>query len=211
MESNNYNSIAPFYDRLARLVFGNTLLDAQSCFLAALPDKGNLLIAGGGSGAVLSRLSGFSGTVYFVDKSEKMIALAQKNAPRELKIHFHAQDIFTFLEECSVTFDIILSSFFFDNFRQQQAVDIASRLYYRLAHNGFWQNTDFKYTAENAYYLPNRLLIKAMYLFFKMTAHIGTGRLPDLSSHFRNAGKFRVIQSETFYMDSIAACLYRKK
>ncbi|UOQ74624.1 class I SAM-dependent methyltransferase [Hymenobacter cellulosilyticus] len=52
-----FDRVAPFYDPLARLVFGNALQRAQQAALAGLPaGRPRVLIIGGGSGWVLGEV-----------------------------------------------------------------------------------------------------------------------------------------------------------
>ncbi|MEM7658015.1 MAG: class I SAM-dependent methyltransferase [Bacteroidota bacterium] len=76
----NFDPVARYYDRLAHLVFGNTLLHARLHFLSQIPKGAQVLVVGGGTGAILPALFnqiGETGSVYYLEYSEKMIEQAQ--------------------------------------------------------------------------------------------------------------------------------------
>ena len=54
---NGFDKIAPFYDSLKRLVFGNALAESQRALLASIKKNGNVLIIGGGPEKYLKRCS----------------------------------------------------------------------------------------------------------------------------------------------------------
>ena len=81
MLERNYDSIALIYDRLARLVYGRSLVNAQLYLLDAIPAEAHVLIVGGGTGWVLEEItkrhpSGLS--IDYIDAASKMVALAKK-------------------------------------------------------------------------------------------------------------------------------------
>ena len=75
----NFNFIAPFYNFLQRLIFGNHLQKAQSFFLNEIKPSSTVLIIGGGSGEIISSIFQVSipEKVVFVEQSSKMIELAK--------------------------------------------------------------------------------------------------------------------------------------
>jgi ubiquinone/menaquinone biosynthesis C-methylase UbiE len=77
---NSFDRIAPVYDRLADIVFGTAILDAQRTHLHALNDAREILILGGGTGRLLRDLLGQNAKsrVTYVEASQRMIELALK-------------------------------------------------------------------------------------------------------------------------------------
>ena len=70
--SNNFNTIAPVYDFLAKMVFGRSLERAQAAFLSDLETKvkAKVLIVGGGTGKVLELLpEGLDLQIDYVEKA----------------------------------------------------------------------------------------------------------------------------------------------
>ena len=77
MAVNDFNFIAPFYDVLARIVFGNAILKAQTTHLSEINENDQVLILGGGTGKLLEHIP-FCDRVDYVEKSEKMIRIAKR-------------------------------------------------------------------------------------------------------------------------------------
>ncbi len=87
----SYDTIAFFYDRLARMAYGRALVNAQLYLLNSIPAGALILIAGGGTGWVLEEIAKIhpSGlTIDYVDASGKMIALAEKRNTGANKVTF---------------------------------------------------------------------------------------------------------------------------
>ena len=81
---NRFNWIAPYYDTLTCLVFGNTIWKAQTGYLNYVPPHATVLVLGGGSGKWLRDLLQRNETcqICFVEASSKMVELAKKNNPQ---------------------------------------------------------------------------------------------------------------------------------
>ncbi|MEO1255896.1 MAG: hypothetical protein AAFY41_13590, partial [Bacteroidota bacterium] len=77
MAVNNFNSVAPFYDFLSKLVFDSSLLRAQKIYLDRIRSTDKVLILGGGTGEILKFVPKCE-SLYFLDKSSKMIEIAER-------------------------------------------------------------------------------------------------------------------------------------
>src|SRR5690606_22865871 len=79
VNNTNFDSIAPIYDGLSRLVFGNALQRAQTEHISLIPPNSNVLLIGGGSGWLLEQLLTYSplAEVTYLEVSPKMLQLAQ--------------------------------------------------------------------------------------------------------------------------------------
>ncbi|MEZ4686196.1 MAG: hypothetical protein R3B47_09055 [Bacteroidia bacterium] len=53
----SFNRLAPVYDFLASLVFGNRIRQAQRWLLDFIPEGSSILILGGGTGWILEELA----------------------------------------------------------------------------------------------------------------------------------------------------------
>src|ERR1035437_6499804 len=88
----NFNRIAPFYDMLSKIIFGNALLRASSLFLYKLPEHGTALFIGGGSGIILKQIAELKPELQidFIEASEKFISIAKTKLNPDLlkRIHF---------------------------------------------------------------------------------------------------------------------------
>ncbi|PKV63256.1 class I SAM-dependent methyltransferase [Pontibacter ramchanderi] len=212
-ESNtNFNRIAPVYDGLSRLVFGNALRQAQTAHLALIPEQANVLLIGGGSGWLLEQVlrSRPKAKISYLEVSEKMLQLAQRrichkcSAP--VNIDFRLGDENTL--RTGETFDIIITPFLLDLFPDERLVYLMDRLTTALRPGGHWLFSDFW---PNQTLIPGwqRLLLKSMYTFFGYVSRVKASRLPDFAAHFARQ-PLQLETSATFYGGLVQARAYRK-
>ncbi|NJN40867.1 MAG: hypothetical protein HC811_00060 [Flammeovirgaceae bacterium] len=107
--------IAPYYDFLANLVFGNTLIRAQQKFLESIEPNSSILILGGGSGQILTDIDNIvkGCTINFIEISTGMMELARNRKVINNTIVFDQH-----LEPSTRTYDIIIMNFFLDQFTE---------------------------------------------------------------------------------------------
>ena len=177
----SFNTIAPFYDLLVRLVFQQKLQKAQESLLVQIPEKGHILILGGGTGWVLTRLLELKSevSVVYVEVSEKMLVLSQQRwqkAGGKGKVSFRLGD--ESVLGTAEKFDYMLVPFVFDLYETHylKTVFIPNLCQY-LAEDGILGLVDFRETDK----LLHRGLIGAMFLFFKYMSRIKTTMLPNYS------------------------------
>jgi ubiquinone/menaquinone biosynthesis C-methylase UbiE len=181
--TNNFNYIAPVYDRLAALVFGKSLRQAQSFYLSRIPRGAKVLIIGGGSGWILEQvvLHTTGVTIDYVEASERMLTLSKRRVAPEASITFvHGT------EESipGAGYDCIITNFFLDVFPANRLSTVISHLAQRLNAQGVWLCTDFRNTGR----LNHRLLLWTMHTFFKLCAGLESGKLSDFRSYFSGQG-----------------------
>ena len=177
----NYDTIAWFYDRLARLVYGKTLVQAQQFLIKAIPANTSVLIVGGGTGLVLDEITKIHTTglnITYVDASAEMIDRAQKRNAGENKVIFIAAPI----ESAGIAdiYDVVLTPFLFDNFTDDSLRKIFSLIDTHVAANGMWLYCDF----QNTEVLWQKILLKVMYIFFRISCGIEAYHLPDAAACF---------------------------
>ncbi len=174
-----FDLIAPFYDRLAHLVFGQTLEQAQLSLLNRLPRGGRWLLLGGGTGWLLEQVINRCQpeSVLYLEASGEMLKLAQKridNQPYNSRIEFMLGTESTLPETDS--FDSILTPFVLDLFSENWLENsMIPRLLNALKPGGYWLVTDFVPTSV----WWQRVLAKSMLLFFRLTTGLRATRLPD--------------------------------
>lgn len=175
----NFNRVAPVYDRLAHLVFGQTLERAQLALLDRLPDGGQWLLVGGGTGwlleQVLNRCQPIS--ILYLEASERMLDLTQQRLANHAQRDKVAYRLGT---EADLTdtdrFDIIVTPFVLDLFSEYWLKNqMIPCLLETLEAGGYWLVTDFVPPIS----LWQRVLANSMLLFFRVTAGLSTQRLPD--------------------------------
>ena len=204
----SYDLIAPIYDNLAKLFIGKALRKAQIHFLSLIPPASGLLIAGGGTGWILEEIAAVHPqnlSIDYVDISSKMIALAKQKNKGNNEVNFINQSIFDF--SASKTYDIIITPFFFDNFKEEKAQKAFTILHQKLTPNGLWLYTDFQINPTSPFW--QKAVLFSMYAFFRIAANIEAARLPDIASQF-NRHQYHLINSQTFLHRFVITCAYQK-
>ncbi len=179
--SNGYDNASFFYDRLCAMVFGNQLQLAQACFLHLIPANAKVLIVGGGSGWVLHAIDSVHENgllITYVDASPKMIAKARVGYAGRNLVDFIPENIMDV--EIAGKYDVIITPFFFDNFKEKEAEEILSQINNRLHKGGLWLYTDFR----NSGMIVHKLLLKSMYMFFSIICGVSAKSLPDVDKQF---------------------------
>lgn len=204
---NRFNWIAAGYDRLTRLVYGKALYESQVCFLALIPPGCNILIMGGGSGAVLRKLFSLNpgARVWYIEASSRMIELtSQKLSAAERKqttfIHGTEKSI-----PQDISVDVIITHFFLDLFPYAHLLASCRRLSAKLRLKGLWIVSDF---VDGGIWWQ-RLLLWVMYRFFRVTCGISAEKLPAWGLALSLAAmKERRFQS--FFSGFIKSTVYEK-
>jgi ubiquinone/menaquinone biosynthesis C-methylase UbiE len=177
----NYDKIAGSYDFISRIVFGKALINAQASLLKYIPANSHILIVGGGTGWILEEINKVhpQGLIIdYVELSAKMISLSEKRNHGLNQINFINLPAENYTTE--KRYDVILTPFFFDNFKADKIQLIFTQLNELLKKNGTWLYADF----VNGDRLWQKILLKTMYLFFKMTTHIETQELVNMDLFF---------------------------
>ena len=198
MGINDFNGIAPFYDRCSALIFGDRLVASQTSFFDVLEGDHHVLIAGGGTGKVLPHLPKVK-SITFLDKSERMIELASEKAVKQ-PVQFQSQDLFSYSP--NIQFDAILCPFFLDCFHEENLNRAIGMLKQLLKPTGHLLITDFELGSLNA------TLSSAMHLFFRIVANLEARCLQPIHQRVLDHG-FRVKDQKFFYRNMIFSRVYR--
>jgi ubiquinone/menaquinone biosynthesis C-methylase UbiE len=176
---NNFNLIAPVYDALAKLIFGNKLKRAQCHFLHLIPKDSNVLILGGGTGWILDEIykTGFRGSVTYVEASAEMIKMTEKRLQPSWKVALICGDEKAIPKEF---YDVLITNFFLDVFSADHLNKVMNQLAEQLSPQGLWFCTDFRHTNR----LKHKLIIWSMFLFFRFSAHLESKVLLDFHSYY---------------------------
>lgn len=200
----NFDSVARFYDRLAKLVFGNTLIDAQLHFLNRIPSNGEVLILGGGSGELLEHLLRVQPNckVCYIDASEKMITLARNRVGSHEGITFiHGTEKST---PQALQVDVVITNFYLDLFTIESLRQVIRTIKAHMKPGGIWLVTDFVKTNR----VLDNALLRAMYWFFKITTRIEASDLTDWRAVLRN--HFAEPESKSFRKGFVRSSLFRQ-
>ncbi len=176
MRLNNFNLVAPFYDLLAKLIFGDQLIQAQSHFLKILPPGKKVLFVGGGTGKLLLYPFFKSAShIDYVELSSNMLEKAKKNGQHLSNVNYLEQDFFQVEGE----YDIIICNFFLDCFDQEHLSKAVTHLHKRCSKEGKVLVTDFRNTNNES----QRWLIYLMVGFFRVIAHLQAKRLLAINQY----------------------------
>lgn len=202
--SNNFDRVAIIYDALVKIVYGKSVKMAQLHFLNEIPEQGNVLILGGGTGWFLVEFLRVRPLckVWYVEASRKMLWLSKKKT-------FAPQSI-TFIQgtEASISkemkFDVIITNFYLDLFEPASLKGIIQKIKPLLAKNGLWLISDFADQGK----IWQRFLLKLMYTFFQQVCKIEASSLPPWHQCLHK-GNLISIRSKLFYKGFIQSSAYR--
>ncbi|KAA5534822.1 class I SAM-dependent methyltransferase [Taibaiella lutea] len=195
--TNNFDIVAPVYDRLSRLVFGRAQMNAQIHPLKNIPPDSHVLIVGGGTGWILESISRQYNSglkITYVEISGKMIKLAKTADTGDNLVEFVHAAIEGYQTE--LKFDAILTPFLFCNFLQGTTALVFNKLHSFLKPKGLWLIADFTVNEGKGKWWKS-LLTKSMYLFFKLFGIVEGNALTNMQPVFF-AHQY-VLKEETFY------------
>lgn len=202
---NGFDRIARIYDLLNGLVFGKAARQAQVHFLPDVAPHATIMILGGGAGWLLQKVieANPSAEIWYIDASRKMIELSARRTKESPRIHFiHGTeaDIPT-----DVKWDIVITPFFLDLFREESLDGLIYRIGQSLADKGSWLASDF----VNGKPWWQRVLLRAMYTVIHLMCGIEAKNLPDWQSCLHRQG-FIKSKSQFFYGGFIESTVFHK-
>ena len=209
---NDFDRIAPLYDRLAALTFGGAEQRAQTQLLPELRDARSALVLGGGTGWFLLSLLQQTRVerVLYIEKSENMLELSRAmlatRAPEELgRVEFRLGTEES-LRADDGPFELVVTNFFLDQFNNHSCPQVIEQLASKLSAEGHWLFVDL-HTPESGWQrIAAKALFKLIYSFFALTSHVEARRPPHYQATFDRLG-LQVRREETFYATMIRARL----
>ncbi len=197
----NYDLIAPIYDGLSKLIFGNKLKKIQCHFLNEIPEEGQVLILGGGTGWILEEIEKYKpkASIVYIDASAKMIAKAKKKKSSTLKVQFVMG---TELSIPAKNYDVLITNFYLDLFPQpalSQTIDLLAQFPIKT-----WIVSDFVPMTQYKY------LEKLMFFFFKISTNIQNKKLYPYADLIQNQTNFHLKTSHHLMQGYITSFLFEK-
>lgn len=209
-----YDSLSSVYDALARLVYGNALRRAQTCFLNHLPPQSEVLVLGGGSGWFLEKLlvTAYPKYVMYVELSGKMLERARarikRNCPEMLsRVDFVLGSADRIEDE--LAYDAVMAHCLLDMFDGLQLRSIVGRMRNSLRLGGFVYFSDFRYATSWPMSWVSKALIWMMYRFFRWWCAIPAKQLPKFGQAFDGAG-LKLAAQRHFHGGMIQAQVWRR-
>lgn len=199
---NRFDAIAPYYDRLATLVFGKAIKDAQLVHLKSIPAATHILVLGGGTGWWLNDLLAINTTciVYYVEASAAMLHQAKRNSDDSERVRFvHGTEN----DVAGIHFDVIITYFFLDMFEENQLDQFVPRMRLIMKPAAIWIVAEF----TNCKYW-HKFLLRLMYFFFNVMGALDLKKLPQ----WRNTieiNRFKLIKSKKYFGEFIHSHVYR--
>jgi SAM-dependent methyltransferase len=191
----NFNLIARPYRWLEYLTLGPGLERCRQHFLPNLAGRTHALVLGDGDGRFLARLLQQNPTLQAdaVDISATMLHLlrerchrASPSAATRLKAH-HAEAL-AFLATSTIgPYDLVVTHFFLDCLTQPELNQLASSIAPRLVPGSLWLVSDFSIPSGSMRW-PAKLLVRALYLAFRILTGLRVSRLPDHATALSAAG-----------------------
>jgi len=195
-EAPNFNLIARPYRWMEYLTFGRALQRCRTHFLPQLADCRSALVLGDGDGRFLAAFAAKNQNIIVdaVDSSRSMLRLLTRRllvvAPG-IHLSTHQTSALTFTP--NRTYDLVVTHFFLDCLTQPEVETLCTRLVPHLKPNALWLISDFRIPTGPMRWSA-RILIRALYLAFRLLTGLRTSRLPDYVSALTSAGFERTAQ-----------------
>jgi len=182
----SFDTLAPHYRWMELVLAGEKLQRCRTAFLDRITPPESILIWGEGNGRFLieCRRVWRRARIVCADASGKMLALTR----RRLEKHGLGSEGIEFLEADVLEwappkeqFDLIVTHFFLDCFRQEQLQQVVVRLGVAARKEAAWLIADFQAPEFGFKRLRAQMILKMMYLFFRIATRLPASvlTLPD--------------------------------
>jgi ubiquinone/menaquinone biosynthesis C-methylase UbiE len=184
------------------ILAGEKLQRCRTAFLDELPVARNILLVGEGHGRSLveSRRRFPDAQITCVDASEPMLVQARRQLLRRNletnRVNFIHADVLGWTPTGG-NYDLIVTNFFLDCFRADQLEQIIARLGAATTPDANWLLADFQTPPAGWKRIRCRLILWAMYAFFRMVTRLPAHRLTAPDSYLERAGFTRHRRTET--------------
>ena len=201
---NGFDRLAPHYDWLARMIFGQSIVRAQTCFLGFIPPFSTVLILGGGTGWLLAELleGRPESEVWYIESSASMLSMAMEKNKDHRQVHFI---LGTEKDIPSREFDIVIAPFFLDLFSPLTLQKVVERISLASKPSAQWMIADFVNQGKWWQFL----LLKTMYSFFRQVCGIEAHALPPWKAILVQSG-LTIVDRRFYYGRFIESAVYLK-
>lgn len=194
----SFNLIARPYRWLEYLTLGRALERCRLHFLPRLLQQKRALVIGDGDGRFLAALMAANPHIHAdaIDSSATMLHLLRKrceaNAASRLQTHHTSALAFT----PTGSYDLVVTHFFLDCLTQSDLETLITRITPTLASEALWLVSDF-HIPPGPMRLPARIIVRTLYLTFRILTGLRTVQLPDHDTALTKAGLKRVAQHQS--------------
>ena len=199
-----FSILAPIYDHLAELIFGNAILESQTSFISRIASQSTILILGGGTGRILRKLDdlGVPLKIDYVEISQGMINRAKKNNLINLEIRFLTEKP----SNCE-QYDVVFAAFYFDVLTNNELIQEIREIRYLIAPDGMVILTDFQVTGNAFSRVWQKSITTIMYLFFRLVTGMNTMKLHNFQI-FLASENFKTVDEKLFFGGFIASRVF---
>ena len=201
----NFDFIARPYRWFEYLTLGKALENCRSHSLPQLLDRRHALVLGDGDGRFLTQLLKHNSNLHAdaVDISAAMLHLLRQrckaaipNAALRLRTHQANALTFPLQRESDAPdgyegYDLVVTHFFLDCLTQPELDTLIARISPTLAPGALWLISDFRIPA-GPMRLPAKLLIRSLYLAFRLLTGLRTTLLPAHATPLKQSGLTRI-------------------
>jgi len=191
----NFDHIARPYRWLEYLTLGTALQNCRTHYLPQLLDRHRALVLGDGDGRFLAQLLTQNPHLHAdaVDTSATMLQLLRQRCETvphaETRLHIHQTNALTLPLQGS--YDLIVTHFFLDCLTQPELNTLITRVAEHASPGALWVISDFQ-IPTGPMHLPARLLVRNLYLAFRVLTGLRTTHLPDHATPLTQAGFTRI-------------------
>lgn len=193
----SFDLIARPYRTLEYLTLGRTLEHTRLYYLPHLLTARNALVLGDGDGRFLARLLAANPTVQAtaIDLSAEMLRLLRERcAPYAGRLQTRQTNALDFTPPEGARYDLVVTHFFLDCLSQPEVEQLIRKIVPSLTSDALWIVSDFRIPAGLMRW-PARLLVRSLYLAFRILTGLRTSHLPDHTSALQAAGFHRIEQT----------------
>jgi SAM-dependent methyltransferase len=192
----NFDLIARPYHWLEYLTLGRALERCRLHYLPSLLQRKRALVLGDGDGRFLAQLLAQNPRLHVdaVDTSATMLqilrhrceALAHNTSTR---LNTHQANALA----CPLDppYDLIVTHFFLDCLTQPDLETLVNRIAPTLSPGAIWLVSDFQ-IPSGPMRLPAKILVRTLYLAFRILTGLRTTQLPDHATSLQQAGLTRI-------------------
>jgi ubiquinone/menaquinone biosynthesis C-methylase UbiE len=179
--------------------------------LPRLNSARNALVLGDGDGRFVARLLAMYPELHAtaVDSSAEMQKLLQQRcAPYADRLQTFHGDAMRFTPASGTSYDLVVTHFFLDCFEEAQIDELIAELDPALEPTALWLFSDFR-LPRGVLRLPARMMIRSLYLAFRILTGLRTTRLPRHDVALSKAG-FERIDQQTFLAGILTTELWQR-
>ncbi len=191
----SFDLIARPYRYLEYLTLGRALERTRLHYLPALTQQKRALVLGDGDGRFLAALLAQNPTLHAdtVDISAAMLTLLRQRCQAYAdRLHTHQTSALAFNPpQHDQRYDLVVTHFFLDCLTQPELEALITRIAPMLSPKSLWLISDFR-IPNGPLRLPAKLLVRNLYLAFRIFTGLRTTRLPDHATPLIKASLTRI-------------------